>query len=228
VPLQLEPTIGVGDILMSLTVLLSAIALILSLAKDRTTRVREQADIVRSTAASAIVSLDRWQSVELSLYQELQPLFVELSEELPKAYDVVAIRDRFWMQVNLERTRVARHVLEEQLSTAYLGVLSHLPAARADYVSVFNELTLVEDRITQRFLAESEHAILKFEDKQAEYQSAQLGNALRAEAAAAALELKEQSDGVIAPVRNSLLAFIGLPDTEIVAAAESTNSPTGP
>ncbi len=168
-PPRLEGTVRIGDILTSLTVLLSATALIFSLAKDRATQTREQADLVRSAAASAIVSLDRWQSVELSLYQELQPLFVELSEELLQQYDVIAIRDRFWREVNLERTQVARQVLEEQLSTAYRDVLSHLPAARTDYVAAFNELTLVEDRATQRFLAESELAILEFEGKQADY-----------------------------------------------------------
>ena len=106
--LQFDRTIKAGDILTSITVMLSVIALVLSLAKDRATRVSDQANKVRAAAASAIVKLDRWQAVQLSMYQELQPTFVELSEELAKRYDVVATRDKFWRQVNLVRTRVNR------------------------------------------------------------------------------------------------------------------------
>ena len=34
----------------------------------------------RAAAAATLVKLDRWQALQLSLYQELQPNFVELSD----------------------------------------------------------------------------------------------------------------------------------------------------
>lgn len=84
-PLQFDRTIKAGDILSSLTVLLSVVALVLSLSKDRAVRVTDQANKVRTAAASVIVKLDRWQAVQLSMYQDLQPVFVELSEDLAKS-----------------------------------------------------------------------------------------------------------------------------------------------
>ena len=123
---QLDKTVKAGDILTSLTIALSVIALLLSLAKDRNSRTIDQANKIRAAAANAIINLDRWQSIQASMFQELQPTFVELSEGLAQKYDVVGVRDKFWRQVNAERTRIARQVLQEQLGTAYLARISDL------------------------------------------------------------------------------------------------------
>jgi hypothetical protein len=217
--LQFDRTIKAGDILTSLTVILSVIALVLSLAKDRDARITEQANKVRAAAASAIVKLDRWQSVQLSLYQELQPSFVETSETLLKKFDVVAARDSFWRQVNQERTRISRLILEEQLGTAYVDILSHFPAARTRYVEAFSRLSIVEQDVTNRFLSGTEQSILNIRGKQATYQTADLGNALREQASASVVELRNRSEAVIAPVRKYLLSVISLSDAQIINAS---------
>ena len=214
--LRFDKTIKAGDVLTSLTVTISVITLVLSLAKDRSSRTIDQANRVRSAAASAIVKLDRWQGVQLSLYQELQPLFVELSEGLATKYDVVGTRDKFWRQVNAERIRIARQVLEEQLGTAYLDIVAHFPAARERYVDAFAGLAKVEDEVSNEFLGEAERAILALGDKEATYQTAQLGNALRERALRSASTLKARSEEVIAPIRRFLLSVIALPDDTIV------------
>ena len=217
--LQLDKTIKAGDILTSLTIALSVVALVLSLAKDRESRTVDQGNRIRSAAASAIVKLDRWQGVQLSLYQELQPSFVESSESLARKYDVVVVRDKFWRVVNGERIRISHQILEEQLGTAYLDILSHFPAARAQYVEAFSKLATVEEQVSNDFLGESEHAILNLKGKQATYQTAVLGNELRAQAHKSASELKNKSEEMIAPVRNYLLKVIELPDEKIINAS---------
>jgi hypothetical protein len=217
--LQFDKTIKAGDILTSLTIALSVIALILSLAKDRESKVVDQGNKIRAAAASAIVKLDRWQSIQLSLYQELQPSFVELSELLAQKYDVVVVRDKFWRLVNGERKRIYHQILEEQLGTAYVDILSHFPAARAKYVEAFSKLASVEEQVSNDFLGESEQTILTLEGKQATYQTAALGNALRKQAHKSASELKNKSEKVIAPIRKYLLKVIELPDEKIINAS---------
>lgn len=216
---QLDKTIKAGDILTSLTIAISVIALLLSLAKDRNSRTVDQANKIRTAAASAIINLDRWQSVQVSMFQELQPTFVELSEGLAQKYDVIGVRDKFWRQVNAERTRIARQVLQEQLGTAYLDILAHFPAARTQYADSFAQLATVEDEVSNAFLAASEQAILSLKGKKVTYQTAHLGNALRAEALKSVSDLKARSETVIAPVRKYLLSVIALPDDEIVTRA---------
>jgi hypothetical protein len=216
--LTLDRTIKAGDVLTSLTVAISAIALVSSLTRDRASRTIDQANRVRTAAASAIVKLDRWQAVQLSVYQELQPLFVELSEDLAKKYDVVAVRDKFWRQVNAERTRIARQVLEEQLGTAYLDLTVHFPTAREKYAETFVALGKVEAQVTEEFLAEGEQAILGLPSSKASYQTAQLGNALRDRAQRSVTRLKRESDDTLAELRRFLLATIARSDDAIVNA----------
>lgn len=216
--LQFDRTIKAGDILTSVTIILSVIALVLSLAKDRAARVSDQANKVRAAAASTIVKLDRWQAVQLSMYQELQPTFVELSEELAKQYDVVATRDRFWRQVNLAKTRVNKQVLDEHLATAYADIVTHFPIARVKVIGALTEISGVEQHSTDAFMAEAERAILDLKGKQATYQTADLGNALREAAMQGAKQLKTESDSVLNPVRTYLFGLIEMRNDVIVSA----------
>jgi hypothetical protein len=140
--IQFDPQVKAGDILTSVSVFLSAIALIVSLAKDRATRVTDQANKVRLAAATTLVKLDRWQNVQNSFYDELQPDFVALSQDLKKDYDVVAVRDRFWIKGVKARARVQKQVSDEQLATGYVDLLTHFPAARNKVASAFSSSDL--------------------------------------------------------------------------------------
>ncbi|HUX62219.1 hypothetical protein [Sulfuricella sp.] len=226
--LQFDKTIKAGDILTSLTIALSVIALVLSLAKDRESRAVDQGIMIRIAAANAIVKLDRWQSVQLSLYQELKPSFVESSESLEKKYDVEAVRNKFWRLVNGERIRISHQLLDEQLGTTYLDILSHFPAARAQYIEAFSKLATVEKQVSSDFLRKSQQTILNLDGKRSTYQMAVLVNTLQAQARKSESELKSKSDEVIAPVRDYLLKIIDLPDEKIIDAShnkQTSNSP---
>lgn len=218
-PLQFDRTIKAGDILSSLTVLLSVVALVLSLSKDRAVRVTDQANKVRTAAASVIVKLDRWQAVQLSMYQDLQPVFVELSEDLAKKYDVVATRDRFWRDINAAKSRVSKQLLDEQIATAYVDIVSHVPAARSKVIDVLGKLAAVEERITGEFLRNGERGILSLKSKASTYQTAHLGNMLRGAAQQATTDLKSESDLALNPVREYLVGVIEMKDEDIVAGS---------
>ena len=102
--LKLDWSIKVSDLLTSITIVVSVIALLISWSKDREAKLTEQANRVRIAAATAIAKLDRWQALQLSMYRELQPTYVEMSELLTDRYDVQRVRDQFWKRVNIERT----------------------------------------------------------------------------------------------------------------------------
>lgn len=216
--MQLDWSIKVSDLLTTATIVISVIALLLSLSKDRDAKVTEQASRVRSAAATAIAKLDRWQALQISMYQELQPTYVGLSEKLAESFNVQRVRDEFWKEVNIERTRVAQKVLDEQLGTAYSDLLSHFPAARGKFTDAFAKLSSIEAAVTDSYLGESESAILSLEGMQKNYTTPTLGNALRKAAASHSAELKSSSEAVIAPVREYLFSVISLPDEELVGA----------
>lgn len=214
--IQFDPKIKAGDILTSVSILISAIALLVSLAKDRATRVADQANKVRLAAATTLVKLDRWQNVQESFYDELQPDFVALSQDLKKNYDVVAVRDRFWIKGVQARARVLKQVSDEQLLTGYVDLLTHFPAAREKVSSAFASAETLADMTTKNFMAKSEQAIFKFNGKESTYQTAFLGNAFRQEALISSAKLHSAVDKEFEPVRKYLFTVIALPDGELV------------
>jgi hypothetical protein len=219
--IQFDPQVKAGDILTSVSIFLSAVALIVSLAKDRATRVADQANKVRLAAATTLVKLDRWQNVQDSFYDELQPEFVALSQDLKKKYDVVAVRDRFWIKGVQARARIQKQVSDEQLATGYVDLLTHFPAARGRVSSAFTSAEILAKKAASDFMTKSEQAIFQFEGKESTYHTASLGNAFRQEAYASASKLHNEVDKEFESVRRYLFAVIALPDDELVNTSRS-------
>jgi hypothetical protein len=213
----IERSIKVGDILTSLTILVSICALIISLSKDRLTKEKEQADKVRAAAAKALIQLDRWQYLNLSIYQELQPTFVETSEMLCDDFDVIKARDYLWKAINSQRTRIASKILDEKIMTAYVDLLSHFPASRNYFLKVFEELRLLEEDVSGRFIEASQKDVMFFEGKeQKNYTSAILGNMLRTTAMKHKKEFVEKYTENVRSVRQFLFDVIVMSDKELL------------
>lgn len=215
-PFTLDKTFKVGDLLTSLTIAISALALFTTIERERSARLIEHASKVRASAANAIAKLDRWQAIQLSLYNELQPTFIEVSEGLMKDFDIYKYRDLYWKKFTAERARVARQVLEEQLGTAYADLLAHFPAARTQYTEAFARLSDVEMSVTTSFLEQTEASILSFRERQKSYNTAQLGNALRGNADGHVADMRSKFDAAVLPARGYLLGVIALTDDELV------------
>src|SRR5712672_1543551 len=101
-----DRTIRLTDVLTSVTVIVSVVALTITWTKDRDTRVREQANHVRVAAADTLAKLERWKALQLSLYDDLQPAFVETSEMLSTDFNVIRARDQLWKKINAARTKI--------------------------------------------------------------------------------------------------------------------------
>ena len=222
--MKVDWSIKIGDILTSLTIIVSVAALVITWTKDRDTRETQQADLVRSAAATAITKLDRWQTLQLSLYQELQPEFVVTSEKLAEEYDVVKARDYLWKTVSAKRIEISSKVLEEQITTSYIELLAHFPSARDKFLKMFNELNEAEETITNNFQEQSQQDILAFEGKQTNYTSAMLGNALRSTAVQYKEQLAKQTSAIIAPVREFLFDIIAKSNSQILDASRNARN----
>lgn len=92
-------------------------------------------------------------------------------------------------------------------------------------MDAFSELSVAEKRATQSFMALGEQSILSLRDKEADYQTAYLGNLLRDAAVEGAVQLKSESDRVLAPAREYLFRVIGMPDAQLVDAARKEARP---
>ena len=222
--MQIIWKIEVGDILTSLTIIVSVVALVITWTKDRDTRETEQADLVRSAAASAITKLDRWQALQLSLYQELQPEFVITSEKLSDEYNIIKIRDYLWKTISNKRIEISSKVLEEQITTTYVNLLAHFPDTRGQFLDMFQALNRAEETISGSFLEKSQQDVMAFEGKNESYTSAMLGNALRSTAAEHKEKLIGETSEIIAPVKSFLFGVITQTNRQILHDSRKAKS----
>jgi len=219
--MQIDWMIKIGDILTSLTIIVSVFALVITWRKDRDTKETQQADLVRSAAASAISKLDRWQALQLSLYEALQPEFVITSEKLADDYDVIKVRDYFWKTISAKRMQIYSKVLEEQIPTSYFNLLAHFPDTRNQFMNMFRALNEIEERISNGFQEKTQQDVLAFEGKEANYTSAMLGNALRTTAANQKEQFMRQASTTIEPVREFLFDIIARSNKQILQASRN-------
>lgn len=77
----LDRTIKFGEILTMVTIIVSVIALLTTLSKDRRLRISEHATKVRDAAAQTLAKLDRLEELSTSVFDEVQPLIVDVSEK---------------------------------------------------------------------------------------------------------------------------------------------------
>ncbi|GLS96523.1 hypothetical protein GCM10007918_38150 [Piscinibacter gummiphilus] len=216
-----EKTIRISDVLTIFAVTISLVALMSTLSKDREERERDHASRVRSAAAAMLIKVDRWQALQLSLYQELQPTFVELSEQLLKNYNTRTVRDELWKRISFERSKISAKVVDEQLSSAYSDLIATFPAAREKLQSAHEKLAEAESLVTDSFMAVTEARILPLQNQRESYETAKLGNLLRDAAAFSSRELKRRSDDAAKPLRDYLLSVIAKKDSDIVQASRS-------
>ena len=211
-------TVKFGDILTSVTIIVSVSALVYSWSQDRATRETANADRIRDIAAVAVTQLDRWQLLNKSLYQELQPIFVETSELLLEEFDVAKARDYMWKKTNEKRTQIQAKILDEKIFTYYIKLMPYFPEIREQYASTLEQLQALEESTSEQFLGLMERDVLSFADDEESYQSPDLGNALRATAGKHEERLSSQFDQITGPVRSHLLRIVTMANDAILRA----------
>ncbi|MDO8434125.1 MAG: hypothetical protein Q7S58_17135 [Candidatus Binatus sp.] len=209
-------TLKASDILTSLTIIVSVVALLTAWTKDRDSRTREQADRVRTAAAKTLVKLERWQGLQRSLYSELHPVYVETSEILSKRFDVVSARDYLWKRISAQRVHIASRVLDEGIETAYVDLFAYHPSVRSTFLEAVAKLKENEEVAASLLLRDTQAAVMSFEGKRAGYTTAMLGNALREAAFPIEQKLMQSSSQTLAPIRDELYALISSDDRDIL------------
>ena len=217
VSLELDRTVKASDVLTSLTIIVSVTALLISWTKDRDARTRENADRVRSAAAQTLAKLERWEELQVALYRELQPAYVETSEMLTKEFDVIAARDYLWKQINAQHIRVAGRVLDEGIETAYVQLFAYHPSVRQSFLGSMEGLKAAEEAAIAQLLLDTQGAVMSFKAKKAGYSTADLGNALREASFKVEAKFRKESGRALSPIRDELYTMITGSDAALLS-----------
>jgi hypothetical protein len=214
--LELSNQVKLGDLLTSISIIISLVGLLLSLSKDRRLRKKEHADRIRAAASKTLAKLQRWQELSLWLYQQAQPLYVETSEMLPKEYDVYKARDFLWRKLEEVRTSTLADVLKEQIEIAYVDLFAYYPDVYGLFTDTLTALKGLETEVFDHLITSTQAVVLSYAERKEGYRTEQLGNDLRGAAQRVQEEFKGRSQVALKPVSDSLVNLIGLGDDKIL------------
>lgn len=219
----IEWEISVNDILTTLTISISALALIISWSKDRYLLKKQQADRVRKAVSNTLVKLDRLENLKLSLFQKVQPIFVETSEKLVDNFDVSEARDFLWKKINSEISQIQSIILEEKIEIAYIDLFTHFPEVRDIFLRTIDNITIIEEEILEAFLEETQDNVMILEKQKTIYTSAMLGNSLRKTSVRYKYNFKSSLETSMQPIREFLFEVISMTDQDILNRGISRN-----
>jgi hypothetical protein len=215
-PYTINPEIKAGDVLTSLSILISLVALLIAWAKDRKIRRKEQADRVRTAAAQIVAKLERWKELNMWLFQAIQPSLVKTSEIFTDDFNIVTARDYLWKELNAVRLQTQEKILNEQIEMAYVELYGYDPRVHDLFVSTLESLKQKESLLFNKLLSATQIDVKCFIDKEAEYTTDSLGNALRKTCYDHAQILKAEVKYTINPIHTYLYRLISATDREIL------------
>jgi hypothetical protein len=225
--MSFDETIKIGDLLTSASVLVSVAALVGALWRDRALRRRELADKIRAAAGKTLARLERWQEISLALYTDVQPLFIEVSEDMDRNFEVVAARDKMWKELNRVRLTLLQEIRQEEIETAYVELYTYRPEARDLFRGVMARVKAAEAEAFQDLLMQTQADIMSLEKTAATYHTAQLGNRLRRTAAVVEQKCATSIRDAIVPLQEFLFAIMSQSDNRLLRTHRVAAASTG-
>lgn len=176
--MMLQPEIKVGDILTSFSIIISALGLIYILSKDRSLRQKERADKIRNAASETLAKLDRWRELSLSLFQSVQPLFIDTIENLSIKFDIDKARNNLWKEMIITNNQIEDEILKEDLQTAYVNLMGYSPNIRLSFEIYLKKLQIAREKMFYDFIDQTQKNVLSFKGKEKTYKTEDLWNEL--------------------------------------------------
>ncbi|MBZ0287296.1 MAG: hypothetical protein K8I30_06760 [Anaerolineae bacterium] len=214
---RVDRTVKISEIITPLltvtTILLSLYSLSNNLQKDIDLRERERADAIRIAAANALTNLETLQSLLLSVFEELQPVYVDISQRLYKPLSLEEARDELWKSITQTIAETNQAIVDKEIVVGYADLLVDFPGIRSPYLNAIASIAERREMIFTQFLADTEIDVLIVREN---YQSALLGGDLRETSAASQTILKEETEQIIDPLRQCILDIISKTDSELL------------
>lgn len=221
---RIDRTVRISEIitpiLTIITIALSIFSLSHNLQKDIELREREQANKIRTAAAKALTNLETLQSLQLSIFAELQPVYVDISQRLYEPLDVEQARDDLWKSITQTIAELNKDIVEKEIVVGYADLLVDFPEIRNPYLDAIASIAEKREVVFAQFLSGTEDDILSYPLVREDYQSAMLGGDLRKTSALFQTTLRQDTEQIIDPLRTCILNIISKTDSELLSEPE--------
>ncbi len=222
--IEFDWKISLGNLLTFLSIVISAAGLGWTWQKDINSRQREQATEVRKAAAATLAKLERVNQLTELLFDDLQPIIIDTTDQLAERRDAPIARDFFWKSVTAARLLHRKRFMDEQIESAYVGLYSYMQDARAMFRDAIGRLRSAEDRSIDAILQKCQDSILSYgPDRLHSYQPAQLGNELRQVVTQERDAYLKQAQTILADIQTRLAGIVAARDETIIASLNARN-----
>ena len=200
--------IKIGDLFTAITIGISVFGLIWTWHKDLAQRELEQANRFRTASAVSLAKIERVQSLSMTIFEEIQPLIVEASENLDRDRNVVLTRDFLYRGISQAQQRVRNRIIDERIEDAYVTLYGFSSTARSRIREVSENFNLLLYDLYSEIQADLERGIFSFEGKMSDYQTAYLGNELRSRLNAHRHLFRDMLEFLFKPLESELVAVL--------------------
>lgn len=177
--MKINPEISIGHILTSVSVLISALGLLVSWQRMASQRRRTEADKIRSCVGVVIAKLARWKDVSLHIFDVIQTVITEADMLLVATQNIVEVRDYFWKELGQEHAKVMQQIMKEQIEIAYADLEGYDPNIQALFSRAVGQMKETDRYMHLIMLDDTQKGILSLQSCSEEFFSSQLGNVLR-------------------------------------------------
>ena len=223
---EFKKEITVGNLVTSISVLVTIVALLVSWSEDRSLNMHEQANEVRNSAAKTMAKLERWREISLLLFDEIQPSLIETSEMLKQDRDqgtVIEARDYLYKSIQHSQLLTKKRLVEEEIETAYFYLYGYHPNMKVRFEHLFDRLQGLQKKMHHHLLLATQAQVLNYLDRdiaEQDYKTATLGDNLRRASADVRETSRKEIDNALAPMEKLLSKIVQQSDKSLLASPE--------
>jgi hypothetical protein len=198
-----------------LAILVSMLAFLASLRKDRNLRLKEYADRVRKSAAMVAARADRWKHLSLSLFQDIQVAITDADIILVKERDVRRADDFFWRELFIAQRAIARKLTDEQIEIAYADLFGYDTEIHDLFGALVERLAATDKKIFIELLRRSQDDFLSMHTEAGIYAATELDNRLRVTSRGIGMQCASLMDAALTEFRKEMVKIVNSTDRQI-------------
>jgi hypothetical protein len=204
-----------ATVITASSVVIAATGLLFTMRQANLLRRREYADRIRKSASETSAALDRWKTLCLRMYDDIQPLLTDVDMELVETGDLVIARDHLWRGLVEARAKATERITAEKIETAYVSLYGYDARIHPLFAAVTGSIRDIDADTYANLLKETQDDVLRMKPESNTFKSASLGNVLRQTCAELKSSLSHGLDVEIEPYSAWLLSIIEATDIEI-------------
>ena len=217
----LKRQLDFGDILTSLSIILSGAALLISWQNDSRLRTKEYADRIRRSTSIVTAKVERWGELSERFYQDIQPTIVDVSEKIAETHNIQQANRMLYRGCMDAESKSSQRIVDEQLQVSYMELYGYVPELQPVFDKTIREIKDAEAKSHEELMDRLQE-MARSRDIRALSTSPEIGNPMRFKITDSRKALAAKIQETTGPLRSKMLQLIQLSDDQLADASKRT------